>query len=317
MKSFAQRLKLVISFGLLIAVIGVTSGNQAKEQRNMNSKNDAPVKAVENKASQSGAAKLVMTNSRSNTTGIALLSGDFTPSTQSWIVKSFGPDAAPILRVIKTTGKLWVPAVGMMESFMNAPDINDPNWKPMKSSDLSYGIHMARITLPDGSEVGQTAAYTDLKLLKNNEMIQEHNARQWLLESLNSPESEGAVINPKTRFVNDAESPIYLTVNRFGVAELVGFLETPDVQQSLPYHELANQAFSAGEYYKVLYYWARSYRAGTENDDWKKAEIAKLRSYYILNFPGSRQRALGELDWMVGTHPSPEISALKTEWSGH
>ena len=115
-------------------------------------------------------------------------------------------------------------------------------------------------------------------------------------------------------FVREDHEGVYSSLNREGVAEMIGFLEVKDNPDGRPFHVLANEAAARGEHYQVLYYWGRSYRTPRAGDDWKQCEVAKLRAYEAMDFPGSRQRARSELQWMMSTHPSPQVEALAREF---
>lgn len=239
--------------------------------------------------------------------------GSVSTEMMSWIEKSYSSDSIGVLVPIKKTGKIYIPAVGMMESLSKAGDIN--KYGETKSSDIASGTHMALITQPDGKELAQPAAYTDLMFLNNKEVVKEHNAHDWFISVLNMEDSDGMVINPKTRFMQSGFSPILFSTNRYGVAEITGLMEINELPKGTPFHQLANEAFAKGEYYKVLFYWGASYRIPRAGDDWKLAEASKLRAYFILNFPGSRERARTELQWMMKNHQQPDIEPLMAEFN--
>ena len=100
-------------------------------------------------------------------------------------------------------------------------------------------------------------------------------------------------------------------LNSFGVAELIGYVRSEPDDRTQPFHQLALDARGRGALFQVLYYWGMSRREGRPGDDWRAAELAKLRAYDELNFPGFRERALGEARWFLDTEgPDPEAQAL-------
>lgn len=313
---FKLRLTVVTLILFLWVTIGITTGNNTANTSGGNSvksKNSVrPESTVESEDTASGSGKLVVTmeSAEDKNTTLPEFAGDFDADIKRWMTITWGEDAIEIIRQVRTSGKVYAPAVGMMDSFLKGPSINDPNWKPLKTSDLSFGTHMAVITAPDGTQLKQKAAYTDLALLSNKEMIHEQSAYEWLKDALYMEESDGIVINPKTRFMREEISPTYFSLNRHGVAELLGFLEVQDEGKDVAFHELANRAYEQKKYFQVLYYWGRSYRTPRTNDDWKKAESAKLHTYFELNYPSSQERARSELEWMTKNHPAEEFTKL-------
>lgn len=297
-----MKLLLVLAFVGIVGIIGV----------GMRTSSDASETAMsEDAPNENGGAQLMLV--RGKKTPSSTTTQDLSAADREWIEKSYGADAHNILEPMKKSAKLYVPAVGMMESMMSVtPDTAHIT----KASDFEIGVHIVQMTLPGGNVVEQAAAYIDPKLLNSNEVIEEVEARNWLEEMLRFQPSEGIVINPKTRFMQDDYRGIYLSTNRYGVAELIGYLEAPVGVNDRYYYELANEAYAAGNYYQVLYFWARSYRSGDSKDDWTKAEEAKLRAYWALSFPGSRERSRSELQWMMDNHPSAEMAALAREFTG-
>lgn len=232
----------------------------------------------------------------------------------AWMEKSYGIGAPKIISTIKSSGKLYVPAVEMKEKLL-ALNTTPETAGNVKWNDVDpQQIHMARVTLPDGGQVNVAAAYTDAKLLKL-EFIEEHPAREWLESILRWEGSDGITFNPNTRFLReDVGDRIMMTGNRFALAEIIGYLDSTEEDPARPYHELANQAFASGRHFETLYWWGRAYRGGRPIDDWKKAEESKLRAYYALDFPDARNRSRSELNWMLEAHPDQNLEHLKLEF---
>lgn len=153
--------------------------------------------------------------------------------------------------------------------------------------------------------------YTDTRLFNDPTVVTKHNPLEYLKEVLYDTQSGGVAFNPPSRVMNrDVGDVTYLF--KTGIAEVIGFLESKGLEPSnRPYHELALEAAKQNKPFQVLYYWARSFRTPRADDDWKQAELVKVQAYHELNFPGSRERALGELKWFLETHgANPEGSAL-------
>lgn len=231
---------------------------------------------------------------------------------QQWMEESFGAGSSSVLMALKKSGKLYIPAVGLRDALAQAELAPEPPGPA--AGGFQYGGHMVRTPLPNGGAMKQAAVYTELKWLNHQEFIREVEAREWLEEIVHFPEADGVALNPNTRFLSDHYPGVLVSANRFAVAELIGFVSAAD-SPGQPYHELANQAYDQGKYYEVLYYWGRSFRTPRPGDDWKRAEAAKLRAYYALDFPGSRERARNELEWMTNTHPDENLEDLRTEFA--
>lgn len=152
------------------------------------------------------------------------------------------------------------------------------------------------------------SVYTDSRLFKENTPFQERDPVKFLEFALYDKNADGVYFNPISRVCDKIKPGQPYGTNSIGVAEIIGFLKVdPNFEKkSIPYHQMALEALSKKEYFQVLFFWAMSYRHGKQNDDWKKAEIAKLRAYHELDFPGSRERAKSELKWFIDTHGETE-----------
>lgn len=171
-----------------------------------------------------------------------------------------------------------------------------------------------KVLYVSGGEGGQTALYnvlyTDRAIFTAGTLVRQLRPVDYLKEVLFDATAKGVAFNPRSRFMTKDfgfTSYMYKT----GMAELIGFLEAAPHPENKPYHELALDAADSGEHYQVLYYWMKSFRTPRDGDDWKQAELAKVKAYYDLDFPGSRERARSELRWFIDNHgSSPEREAL-------
>lgn len=144
------------------------------------------------------------------------------------------------------------------------------------------------------------AVYSDLRLMKDGAEFTTVTPQDVLHRALYDPEADGLYFNPTSRLCNTTEYAV--GINSFGIAEVLGCLQAPPRTDNRPYHELANEAAKREDWFLVQYYWGMSRREGLPGDDWTRAELSKLRSWMHLDFPGARERALGELRWFMGKY---------------
>lgn len=155
--------------------------------------------------------------------------------------------------------------------------------------------------------------YSDMKIMKDGTSFTTASPVSILEKALYDPNADSLYFNPKSRACD--ESRYACGINRLGLPEIIGFLQASDVDEGRPFHELAVEACAQKKWYLVQYFLAMSRREGRSGDDWKKAELAKFRSWYELNFPGVRERALGELEWFITTYgDTDEAEALRADF---
>ncbi|MBN2711012.1 MAG: hypothetical protein JXR97_01060 [Planctomycetes bacterium] len=151
--------------------------------------------------------------------------------------------------------------------------------------------------------------FTDSSLIKPGFTFMTINPDTLLEQALYDSNCDGLYFNPKCRVCDEAKYA--RGISKYGIAEVLGYLKAKPDSGRLTYHALANDAMMKKEWYQVLYYWAMSRREGREGDDWKKAEMAKIRAWIELDFPGAKDYAKGELEWYIKTYgANPEAEAL-------
>jgi hypothetical protein len=263
-----------------------------------------PDTAVERDLPQAGARTMKTTEGPKNDAELADMfpdTGDYTivPPTQSPFLVAWSG--------LKTLDNLYYPVYGLLES--------------MEQQRLEKGL--GQVTTADldpdllyvqGDTTGSTepyhAVYSDVRLLDDGTTITELPPLAYLRWAIQDTFAAGVAFNPASR-VCDKQVFNYF-INKHGLAEVIGYLEadTGD-DRGQPFHELALAASERGDHYQVLYYWARSYREPRHGDDWTLCELAKLQAYHAVDYPGSMDRALSELEWFLGEHGStPEREAL-------
>ena len=209
----------------------------------------------------------------------------------------------------RRAGALCVPAFGL-DSLDDSLEKKGPG--AVKAADFEREYLYVQQRMQQGT-MSFLAVYTDPALMKSGTPYETHRPIDFLRSVLFEHESDGIYFNPKSRVCDDHR--FAYGTNWFGIAELIGYLEAAPEQGDLPYHELALRAHRNEKPFQVLFWWGLSYRQARPGDDWKKAELAKLRAYHQLDFPGSRERAVGELNWFLENHErTPEAEALLAEW---
>ena len=85
-------------------------------------------------------------------------------------------------------------------------------------------------------------------------------------------------------------------MNKLYLAGLVGYLTATEGRPGARW-EAANAAREAGKPFEVLHHALRSLE---DQEEWSRCEAAKLWAMWEVDFPGSRDMALEELEWFVG-----------------
>ncbi len=214
---------------------------------------------------------------------------------------------------------LWGPLLHQKEvyvpSFDELPDMTPDSARPVKASEITRKALYVQNNM-NGQMQSFNVLYTDTRLFTSTQLFSSMSPVSYLKEVLFDTTAAGVAFNPPSRVMKrDLGDVTYLM--KTGIAELIGFLETGGIEpDGTPYSQLAVEAFNKNQPYQVLYYWMKSYRTPRLNDDWKQAEASKLKAYWELNFPGSRKRAKGELDWFMNTHgANPELETLSAFWA--
>ncbi|MBN1419340.1 MAG: hypothetical protein JXP34_11215 [Planctomycetes bacterium] len=203
---------------------------------------------------------------------------------------------------------MFLPVFGL-ESLNDA--LKKKGYGNVKVSDFKPEHLFIEQTTPQGT-LQFIAAFTDHRLLNDGVLFQTIRPIDLLRDALADEKIDGVYFNPRCR-VCDRDWGAY-GINRFGVAELIGYLEGAPDRSGRPYHELALQAEREGKPHQVLYYWGMSFREGRPGDDWRRAELAKIRAYHALDFPGAKDRAVGEVEWFIKNHGgSAEANGLLRE----
>lgn len=207
---------------------------------------------------------------------------------------------------LKTLEEIYIPVFGLesLDEALKEKGIGNVKWSDLKQKLL--------FVQQDSQQGPMTflAAYTDSKLFNDGVPYQPMAPLDFLAWAIRLEDCDGVYFNPRSRVCDKLIAAH--GINTFGLAEIIGFLQAGDVPEGKRYHELALEADKKDAHYQTAYFWGKSRREGRPGDSWEKCELAKLRAYYALDFPGSRARAKGELNWFIQTYgPSPEAAALQ------
>jgi len=159
--------------------------------------------------------------------------------------------------------------------------------------------------------------YTDSRIMKSGTMIKRCKPHGYFDQVLYDPNTAGLSFNQASR-VMDRDIGDYTFLNKEGLAELIGFIQTQgnEVPVDQPYHEFVRSAAAEGKLYEVLYYWGRSYRTPRPGDDWTTVHLEKLHALWNLDFSGSRQRAAAGIQWFIENHgETPERVKTLRSWA--
>jgi hypothetical protein len=210
---------------------------------------------------------------------------------------------------LKTLDSILVPTYGLEKMHAEMQKRGSGNIHEMKDLMKNTGYLYVQQRVK-GKVLSFWAVYTDSQLVDETTIFQMQEPETILKDALYMKHANGIYFNPKSRACNTTKYAY--GINKFGIPEVIGYLQADEEVPVGPYHDLANRAAEMKAWYLVQYYWAMSRREGRPGDDWKRAELAKLKSWWRLNFPGARERAQGELDWFIGKYGStPEAEALK------
>ena len=189
--------------------------------------------------------------------------------------------------------------------------------RPLKMSDLDQKIlYVQSDVFGNGALQPFNVFYSDPRLLQPGTMCQQMKPGAYLEHILYDPNSVGVAFNPSSRVMKRVLEEDTLYINKIGIAELVGFLQVGEAEpRDRPYSELAKDAFRRELYFQALYFWAKCYRGPRPGDSWQECYLEKLKAYYVLDFPGSRERAASELAWYMNEHGGTvEHSTLMANW---
>ena len=214
---------------------------------------------------------------------------------------------------------LWGPLLNIKEvyapSFDEFPAMSPDTVRPVKASEVIKKSLYVEYEI-NGTPQLFNVLYTDIRLFTSTQMLRKLAPVKYLEEVLFDTNSVGVAINSPSRIMRRDVGDV-TNITKTGIAELIGFLETGGNEpEGIPYSQLSIDSFNKNKPYQALYYWMKSYRTPRPDDNWKQAESAKLKSYWDLNFPGARERALGELNWFINTHgATPELEFLSGSWT--
>lgn len=213
---------------------------------------------------------------------------------------------------MKSLEHLYYPVYGMLESMDKA--LEEKGLGQVLTSDVEESYLYVQSDMNGTGLEPYNAVYSDPRLINSGGMVKRQSPLNFLIWAIHSEFAVGIAFNPRSR-VCDKDVFNYF-INKHGVAEVIGYLQADASREGRrPFHELALEAAGRGADYEVLYYWGRSYREPRDGDDWVQCELAKLQAYWAADYPGSKGRAISELEWFIGEHGStPERTAQLARW---
>jgi hypothetical protein len=151
-----------------------------------------------------------------------------------------------------------------------------------------------------------SVAYTDSGLVKPETYSIVRPPREALVDALYNEHVVGLAFNPFTKV--SREQVFSFNVDKLYIAGLIGYLTTKDAEPGRQCLAAA-AAYAERKPFETLHHAMRA--LDDEGEDWSQCGLAKLWAMWELDFPGSREMALEELEWFIETKSdTPEARAM-------